>query len=175
MMLGSTKAEVDRLLGTPLMAKNLLGLTHAGEKAYRYRQGSFDVVVGFLGGIARYMAVVRARGPQVPLSPSELSAALALNAPASEWVMEASPTPPKKTASSTSASKSSKSAVKGGRPVSSVYLSHIERDPKAKDRVLREMFGWASASSPYAFFHLPALSGQPPVLPDEWAVHQALG
>ncbi len=172
MLLGSKKPEVDRLLGAPLMAKNLLGLNHAGEKAYRYRQGSFDVIVGFLGGVARYVAVVRTKGPLVPLSPAELSSALALNAPAAEWILESVPPTPKKTATS---SKSARTPLKGGRPVASVYLSHIQRDPKAKDRVLRELFGWASGTSPYAFFHLPAIEGQPPLLPDEWAVHQALG
>jgi hypothetical protein len=59
MLLGSTKPETDRFLGKPVMARNIFGLT--GEKAFKYRQGDFDVVVGFLNDLARYCASVRRR------------------------------------------------------------------------------------------------------------------
>jgi hypothetical protein len=71
MLLRATKPETDRFLGKPLMARNIFGLP--GEKAFKYRQGDFDVVVGFLNDIARYCASVRRSGPLKEFSSPELS------------------------------------------------------------------------------------------------------
>jgi len=169
MLLGSKKSEVDRLLGKPVMAPNLLGLNLAGEKAFRYGLGDFDILVGFFGDMARYMAVLRDGGPRVALSPSELSSALALNAPATLWTIEqADPPPPAKPV------KGKKPPVKLIPKGATTYLSFAERDPKIKEAVTREIFGFAPGDAPYAFFYLPVLQGQPPVLPSEWTVNQKL-
>ncbi len=165
MLLGSTKSEIDRLLGKPLMARNIFGLV--GEKAFKYRQGDFDIVVGFLNEIARYCATVRRNGPLKELSSSELAIVLSLNAPASLWTIEAPETPAKTTAKG--------KAVKSTQPVRTTYLRYVERDPKVKEKVLCEIHGWMPARKAYAFFCLPALDGQPPLLASEWAVNQSLG
>lgn len=170
MLLGSNKSEVDRLLGKPVMARNVLGLGPTGEKAYLYPQGDFDVLVGFFGDIARYMAVSRKKGPQVALSPAEVSSALALNAPAALWTIEqADPPPPAK------AVKGKKTPVKIFPKGPTAYFAYAERDPKIKDTVTREIFGFAPANAPYAFFYLPVLANHPPILPSEWGVDQKLG
>jgi hypothetical protein len=172
MILGAKKPEVDRLLGKPVLSPNLLGLNHSGEKAFAYPQGAFEIVVGYLNDIARYVALVRKRGPMVALTPSELSAALTLNAPAALWTLETPSAPaPKPT---TSKSKKTPSKIKTGAGPTT-YLTYTERDPKVKDRVTKELFGWVPGASPYAFFYLPNLEGQLPIIPSEWALDQKLG
>jgi hypothetical protein len=165
MLLGSTKPEIDRFLGKPLMARNIFGL--AGEKAFKYRQGDFDVVVGYLNDLARYCAAVRRSGPLKEPSPSELSIVLALNAPAALWTIQVAEAPVKTPAKG--------KAIKATQPLRTTYLSYVERDPKVKDKVLREIQGWMPARKAYSFFCLPAIEGQPPLLASEWAVNQALG
>ena len=165
MLLGSTKPEIDRFLGKPLMARNVFGLT--GEKAFKYRQGDFDVVVGFLNDLARYCASVRRSGPLKELSRSELSIVLSLNAPASLWSVEVSEAP-------------ARAALKGRstksiQPLRTTYLRYVERDPNIPGKVLCEIVGWMPPRKAYAFFCLPARDGQPPLLATEWAVNQALG
>ncbi|MEX1117210.1 MAG: hypothetical protein WEB60_00310 [Terrimicrobiaceae bacterium] len=172
MILASKKSEVDRLLGKPVLTTNLLGLNHSGEKAFSYPLGAFDIIVGYINDIARYMALVRKRGPMVALTPSELSAAMALNAPAALWVLETAAVPAPKPA--TSKSKKTPAKIKTGDGPTT-YLSYIERDPKIKDRVTKELFGWVPADAPYAFFFLPNIDGQLPLVPSEWAVDQKLG
>ncbi len=172
MILGTKKAEVDRLLGNPVLSTNILGLNHSGEKAFSYPQGAFEIIVGYINDMARYMALVRKRGPMVALTPSELSAALTLNAPAAMWTLETSAVPAPKRADSKS--KATPAKIKAGAGPTT-YLSYTERDPKIKDRVTKELFGWVPAASPYAFFYQPNLEGQLPLVPSEWAVEQKLG
>lgn len=165
MLLGSTKAELDRLLGKPVMARNLFGLP--GEKAYSYPQGDFRVVVGFLHDLARYAAVVRDGGPDTSLTPAELAGALALNAPASLWAIEV-PDAPKKPAPATR-----RKPATSPRPTS--YLRYVEPSTKKNGPVETEIHGWMPGNEPYVFFYLPHLAGQPPLLASEWGVHQGLG
>lgn len=170
MLLGSTKEEIDRLLGKPIMHPNLLGLNHAKEKTFAYPQGAFDVVVGYFGDVARTMAVVRKKGPLVPLTPAELSSALALNAPATLWTIETAAIPTPKPRTSKTKQTPAKSKPRGP----TTYFSYVERDPKIKDKVTRELFGFMPGNAPYAFFYLPVLEGHPHVLPSEWAVDNKL-
>lgn len=172
MILGTKKTEVDRLLGKPVLSPNLLGLNHSGEKAFAYPQGAFEIIVGYINDIARYVALVRKRGPMVALTPSELSAALALNAPAALWTLETAAEPKPKPAASKSKKSPTRIKTAAGP---TTYLSYTERDPKIKDKVTKEVFGWVSATSPYAFFYLPGLDGQLPIIPSEWAIDQKLG
>ena len=165
MLLGSTKPETDRFLGKPVMARNIFGLP--GEKAFKYRQGDFDVVVGFLNDLARYCASVRRSGPLKELSPPELSMVLSLNAPAALWSLEVSAAPAKITSKGKS--------TRGTQPLRTTYLRYVERDPNIKEKVVCEIVGWMPARKAYAFFCLPALEGQAPLLATEWAVNQALG
>lgn len=165
MLVGSTKAELDRLLGKPVMARTVLGLP--GEKAWSYPWGDFEIVVGFLNELARYNAVKRRRGPNTPLSPAELAGALALNAPASLWSMEVPEAPAKKTPEP-------RRKMKVEEPPTT-YFSYVEKDPRVKEKMLRELQGWMPGNQPYAFFYQPALDGQPPLLVSEWGVNQALG
>ncbi len=165
MLLGSTKAELDRLLGKPVMAQNVLALP--GEKACSYPWGDFEVVVGFLNDLARYNAVKRRRGPNTPLSPAELAGALALNAPASLWSVEVPEVPVKKSPEPRRKTKVEEKPA--------AYFSYVEKDPKVKEKVVRELRGWMPGNQPYAFFYQPSFDGQPPLLVSEWGVHQALG
>jgi hypothetical protein len=164
MLLGSTKPETDRFLGKPVMARNIFGL--ASEKAFKYRQGDFDVVVGFLNDLARYCASIRRSGPLTELSPPELSMVLSLNAPAALWSVELSAALAKPAAKG----RSSKSI----QPLRTTYLRYVERDPNIPGKVVCEIVGWMPARKAYAFFCLPARDGQPPLLATEWAVNQAL-
>jgi len=165
MLLGSSKAELDRLLGKPVMARTMLGLP--GEKAWSYTWGDFEIVVGFLNDIARYSAVKRRRGPNSPFTPAELAGILALNAPASLWSIEIPEAPVRKATEPRRKSKIEESPT--------AYFSLVEKDPKVKDKVLREIRGWMPGTKPYAFFYLPAYEAQPPLLVSEWGVNQALG
>jgi hypothetical protein len=173
MVLGSNKASVDVRLGKPVMAQNVLGMTHAGEKAWLYRHGAFDILVGFFHDIARYLVVRRTSGPQLPLAPSELAAALALNAPASQWVIEqgALPEPPKTAAAARK--KKTPAKINPGGPTT--YFTYVETNPKDKNSVTRELFGFMPADEAFAFFSLPVLDDQPPLISSEWAVKQKLG
>jgi hypothetical protein len=165
MLLGSTKAETDRFLGKPVMGRNIFGLT--GEKAFKYRQGDFDVVVGFLNDLARYCASVRRSGPLKELSPPELSMVLSLNAPAALWTLEFSEAPAKTAPRG--------KPTRGNQPLRTTYLRYVQRDPNLQEKVVCEIVGWMPARKAYAFFCLPARDGQPPLLATEWAVNQALG
>jgi len=165
MLLGSTKAELDRLLGKPVMGRNVIGLP--GEKAWSYARGDFEILVGFLNDVARYNAVKRRRGPNTALTSSELGGALALNAPSSLWTIETPDVPLKK------APEPRRKTKTESLPASS--FTYVEKDPKVKDKVLREIHGWMPGGKPYAFFYLPTLDGQPPLLVSEWGVHQTLG
>lgn len=164
MLLGSPKADLDKLFGKPVMARNILGLP--GEKAGTYSWGDFEIIVGFLNDLARYVAVKRRRGPNSPLTPAELAGALSLHAPASTWTIEIPDAPAKKTPEP-------RRRTKIETPPTT-YLSYVEKDPKAKDKVVREIRGWMPGNKPFAFFYLPALEGKPPVLASEWGVNQAL-
>ena len=165
MLLGSTKTETDEFLGKPVMARNIFGLTE--ERAYKYHQGDFDVVVGFLNDRARYCASVRRSGPLKELSPPELSMVLSLNAPAALWSVELSGAPVKTAPKGRS--------TKATQPLRTTYLRYVKRDPNIEEKVVCEIVGWMPARKAYAFFCLPALEGQPPLLASEWAVNQALG
>ncbi len=128
MLLTSTKSEIDRLLGNPVMGRNILGLS--GERAFKYRQGDFDIVVGFLNDVARYCASVRRSGPLKELSPPELAIVLSLNAPAALWTVEMAETP-----ASTTRTTARGRTAKTTQPLRTTYLRYVERDPKIKDKV----------------------------------------
>ncbi len=167
-LLGLQKPDVDAQLGKSVMARNVLDLSQAGEKAFSYGLGDFDVIVGFLGGISRYNAVVRRKGPLKSLSQSELAAGLALNAPASLWTAQSADSEDEK-------KPAKKSPPKPVRVAPTQYFTFVERDPKLKHRVLREFHGWMPGGKPYAFFYQPAMDGQSAILVSEWGVNQALG
>ena len=168
MLLGSAKADVESVLGKPAIAPVLLGLP--GEKAHAYSAGPFDILVSYIGGLARAMAVKRKGGPQVPLTPPELGAAFSLNAPAALWEVKPAEPPVKPAAKAGTRPRASKI-----EPAPTTYFSHAERDPKIKEKVGLEIFGWMPGDRPYAFFFLPSLPGHPPVLASEWAVRGKLG
>ena len=101
------------------MARNIFGLTE--ERGYKYRQGDFDVVVGFLNDRARYCASVRRSGPLKELSPPELSMVLSLNAPAALWSVELSGARVKTAPKGRS--------TKATQPLRTTYLRYVKRDP----------------------------------------------
>jgi hypothetical protein len=147
------------------MARNVFGLP--GEKAFSYSQGDFRIVVGFLNSLARYAAVVRDRGPNTKLTPAEIAGALALNAPPRLWNIE-TPDAPKKS----SKPPRRKTATP---PSPTTYFSYVEKSPKKTNLGTSEIHGWMPGTEPYAFFYLPHLDGQSPLLVSEWGVQQALG
>jgi len=168
MLLGATKADVERVLGKPSIAPVLLGLPD--EKTHAYSAGPFDIIVSYIGGLARAMVVQRKGGPRVPLTPPELNAAFSLNAPAALWEIQPTETPAKPAPKAGSKSRATKIEA-----TPATYFSFTERDPKIKEKVGTEIFGWMPGDRPYAFFFLPALPGQPPVLASEWALRGKLG
>jgi hypothetical protein len=169
MILGARKTAIDKLLGRPAMAGNLLDLTAAGEKAFLYSMGPFELIVGYFGEVARYLAIRRKQGPRARLTPTEIAAALALNAPAVLWTSEAGTLPP-----APKSTTKKPTPAKAGAKLPTTYFSYVERDPKVKEKVLREILGWQPSEGAYAFFYLPALEGALPLIPAEWAVHQKL-
>jgi hypothetical protein len=159
-LLGSNKASVEALLGHSMMAKSLIGMTAQGEKAYAYPQAGDDVVVGFFDDVARYLAVIRARGPKTGFSPAEISSILALNGAPAEWKSEKSEdhTPAK-------SSKAAKETISPNQPAT--YFSFSDKD--------RHMIGWQPGDKPFVFFLLPAYPGQPHILLNEWQIARAIG
>lgn len=142
------------------MARGLLGMTAQGEKAYAYPQAGDDIVVGFFGGVARYMAVIRERGPKTGFSPAEMSSILALNAPVDRWKSE--------TVEPTAPAKSSKTPKRTVPPASpSTYYTLSENG--------RQIVGWQPGDKPFVFFLLPAYPGQPHILLNEWQIARAIG
>lgn len=164
MLLGSSKADVDKLLGRPVMARAVFGMTQRGEKAYAYPQPADNIVVGFFDDVARYMAVVRNKGPHSAFSPAEVASLLALNAPQESWKREvADPRPAPKTA------KTAKKVVSPTPP--SVYYFSTGKD---KSRGI-DILGWQPGGSPFLIFLLPAWPGQPPLILNEWQAEKSLG
>ena len=159
MLLGSSKAEVDALLGRPVMADSVLDMTSRGEKTYSYAQGADNIIVGFFDNVARYMAVTRSRAPKNGFSPAEMASILSLNAPSSEWKKE--------TADESSGSKTAKRQTNNPQPPSNYYSFN---DPKLKF----EIIGWEPGGRPFTFFFTPSWTGQMPIVLDEWQVAKAL-
>ncbi|MEI8310723.1 MAG: hypothetical protein WCH98_08205 [Verrucomicrobiota bacterium] len=157
-VLGSSKQTVDALLGSPVMARGLLGMSAQGEKAYSYPQAGDDIVVGFFDDVARYLAVIRAKGPKTGFSSGEMTSILALNGPPDSWKSEVVATagktakPTKKTAPSESPA---------------TYYSLSDKD--------RQIIGWQPGSKPFVFFLLPSYPNQPHILLNEWQVERAIG
>ena len=161
-VLGSNKQTVDALLGGPVMARGLLGMTAQGEKAYAYPQPGDDITVGFFDDVARYLAVVRTDGPMTGFSPAEMSSILALNGPPDLWKSEQAAA----TASTARATtKPVKKPVPDGQPTT--YYSLSDKD--------RQIIGWQPGDKPFVFFLLPSYPGQPSILLNEWQVARAIG
>ena len=160
-MLGANKQAVDALLGKPVMTRGLLGMTAQGEKAYTYPQSGNDIIVGFFDDIARYLAVVRTKGPKTGFSPAEISSILALNGPPGLWKSE-------KQAGDAPTAKASKTAKKtSSRNAPSTYFSLPGND--------RGILGWQPGDKPFVFFLQPSHPNQPHLLLNEWQVGRAIG
>jgi len=158
-VLGSNKQTVDALLGSPVMARGLLGMSAQGEKAYSYPQAGDDVVVGFFDDVARYIAVIRAKGPKTGFSPGEMTSILALNGPPDSWKSEQSQ------AAAGKPSKPTKKTVPSESPAT--YYSLSDKD--------RQIIGWQPGNKPFVFFLLPSYHNQPHLLLNEWQVERAIG
>jgi len=160
-LLGSDKAAVDALLGRPVMAQGILGMTGAGEKAYRYSQAGDDIIVGFFDNVARYLAVVRNKGPKTPFSPAEMSSILSLNGSPMDWerevVEEKSAAQPKTT------SKVARRTISPGRP--NTYFTSADQS----------VVGWQPGDKPFVFFLRPSHPAQSHLLLNEWQVARAIG
>lgn len=159
MLLGSSKAQVDAQLGRPVMASSVLDMTSRGEKAFAYKHGADDIIVGFFDDVARYIAVAHNGGPKNGFSPAEIASILALNAPSTLWKKE--------TAKPAAAPKSSKVPAAPLPPPDSYYSFS---DPKLKSEVL----GWEPGGKPFLFFFVPSWPGQLPLVLNEWQVGKAL-
>ena len=160
-VLGSNKQAVDALLGSSVMARGLLGMTAQGEKAYGYPQPGDDIVVGFFDDVARYLAVIRTKGPLTAFSPAEMSSILALNGPPDLWKSEQAEV----AASTARVSKPVKKPSPSGP--TTTYYSLSDKD--------RQIIGWQPGDKPFVFFLLPSYPGQPSILLNEWQVARAIG
>lgn len=159
-VLGSSKTAVEAMLGSSVMARALLGMTARGEKAYSYAQPGEEIIVGFFSDVARYMAVVRRKGPLVGFSPAEMASILALNAPPAEWTSESAArpaAPPPKSA------KATRKATLPPRPDTYFRAS------------AKGFLGWQPGEKAFAFFFSPSHPGQPPILLNEWMIERAIG
>ena len=159
-LLGANKASVEALLGRPVMARSLLGMTAQGEKACAYPQAGDDVIVGFFDDVARYLAVVRKRGPRTGFSPAEMASILALNGAPADWKAEK----PVRTQAKTSQA-AKKTAPPDQNPTTYFSLSGNDR----------HVIGWQPGDKPFVFFLLPAYPGQPHLLLNEWQIARAIG
>lgn len=161
-LLGSSKADVDKLLGRPVMARGLLGMTAQGEKAYAYAQAGDHLIVGFFNGVARYLAVVRKSGPKTPFSSAETASILALNGSPSLWKSEPSAS---KAQAAAKPAKVVKKSISPALPTTYFSLALSGRD----------IVGWQPGDKPFLFFLLPAHPGHPHLLLNEWQVARAIG
>lgn len=135
-------------------------MTAQGEKAHAYPQTGDDVIVGFFDDVARYLAVVRKRGPKTGFSPAEMSSILALNGPLDRWKSETTaPVAPAKT------SKGIRKTVSSEVPTTYYSLSGS----------VRHVIGWQPGDKPFVFFLLPAHPNQPHILLNEWQIARAIG
>ena len=160
-VLGANQQAVDALLGKPVMTRGLLGMTAQGEKTYAYPQSGNDIIVGFFDDIARYLAVVRTKGPKTAFSPAEISSILALNGSPGSWKSERS-------AIAAPAGKTSKPARKSvPAEIPSTYFTLSDKD--------RQILGWQPGDKPFVFFLQPTYPGQPHILLNEWQVGRAIG
>ena len=132
-----------------------------GEKAYTYPQPGSDIIVGFFDDVARYLAVVRTKGPKTGFSPAEISSILALNAAPDLWKSEQS----KAVANSAKTSKTARKPVPAEIP--STYFTLSDND--------RQVLGWQPGNKPFVFFLQPSHPGQPHILLNEWQVGRAIG
>jgi len=162
-LLGSSKQAVDFLLGKPVMARGLLGLTARGEKAYAYTQAADDIIVGFFDDVARYMAVVRRRGPLKPYSAVETQSLLALNGPASAWTIETQEPPPVPARRGKAPARISTTPA-----LDTFFIYNAANAPF-------EMLGWQPGGKAIAFFFAPAWPSQLPIVLSEWQVLKAIG
>ncbi|MEI6070202.1 MAG: hypothetical protein WCS31_00300 [Verrucomicrobiae bacterium] len=159
-VLGSSKASVDALLGRPVMARSLLGMTAQGEKAYSYSQAGDDIVVGFFDDVARYLAVIRKSGSKPGFSPAEMASILALNGAPADWKSEKSEDP-----AQAKTTKVPKKTISPAQPAT--YFSFSDKD--------RDVIGWQPGDKPFVFFLLPSYPGQPHILLNEWQIARAIG
>lgn len=142
------------------MARGLLGMTAQGEKAYAYPQAGDDIIVGFFDDVARYLAVIRERGPKTGFSPAEMSSILALNAPVDRWKSETmTPVVPAKS------SKAPRKTVSPATP--STYYTLSDNG--------RQIVGWQPGDKPFVFFLLPSYPNQQHILLNEWQIARAVG
>lgn len=141
------------------MARGLLGMSAQGEKAYSYTQAGDEIVVGFFDDVARYLAVIRAKGPKTGFTPGEMTSILALNGPPDAWKSEQ----PQSAAGKPS--KTSKKTVPSESPAT--YYSLSDKD--------RQIIGWQPGGKPFVFFLLPSYPNQPHILLNEWQVERAIG
>ena len=140
------------------MARGLLGMTAQGERAYGYPQPGDDIVVGFFDDVARYLAMIRSKGPKTGFSPAEMSSILAHNGPPDLWKSETvAPTP----------GKSSKPVKTIPTESPSTYYSLSDKN--------RQIIGWQPGDQPFVFFLLPSYPGQPSILLNEWQIASAIG
>ena len=129
-----------------------------GEKAYSYPQAGDEIVVGFFDDVARYLAVIRSKGPKTGFSPGEMSSILALNGPPDSWKSE-------QVAATSKATKPTKKTVPAESPAT--YYSLSDKD--------RQIIGWQPGDKPFVFFLLPTYPNQPHILLNEWQVERAIG
>ena len=143
----------------------VLGLNKA-EEARQHDFGACTLIVGYINGIARYLAVLKKSGPLTPFSIGELEGVMNLVAPSSLWKETTAAKEPE----AVRPANSRRRTTKPSRPTR--HFRYVEKEPKS-ETVKFEVLAWLPGEKPYAFCYIPA--GTPPIFATEYQVQAALG
>lgn len=165
MILLENAATIEKTLGKSAPHRLILGLNKI-EEARQHTFGTCTLIVGYIGGGARYLAVLKKSGPLTPFSIGEFEGLLNLIAPSSLW----KETPAAKEPEALRPANPRRRTSKPAGPTR--YFKYLEKEPKS-EAIKFEVLAWLPGGEPYAFCYIPA--GQPPIFATEHQVQTALG
>lgn len=165
MILLKDAATIEKTFGKSAPHRMILGLNRV-EEVRQHGLGDCTLIVGYVGAIARYLAVLKTSGPLTPFSIGEFEGVMNLVAPSSLW----KETPSAKETEAIRPVNPRRRTSKPDRPTR--YFKYVEKEPKS-ELVKFEVLAWLPGEEPYAFCYIPA--GQPPLFATEYQVKSVLG
>jgi hypothetical protein len=165
MILLEKPETIEAIFGKSAPHRMVLGFNRI-EQARQYPLGASTLVVGYINGIARYLAVLKKDGPKTPFTVVELEGVLNLVAPSSLWKETTAPKEPV----AVRPANPRRRTTKPSQPTR--YFKYVDKDAKS-NAVNFEVLAWLPGEDAYAFCYIP--SGTPPLFVTEHQVHNALG
>jgi len=148
-----------------LLARALLGLGRDGERAWRYRRGDLDYTVGFVGEVARYLAVSKTTGGD--FREGDVLALLSGELGMSQWTIS----PTYKDAPDERVALPKKGRTK--RPIGRYFTA--QRIDPANKNVLSNYLGWVWGRRNQFFLATPYAENAAPLPIDQAALTARLG